>query len=217
MGIPRLTTAQLERGIASLRGQRITRVDYALLTGGTDGHAVLDWDYDTWHEPTMGIQLTTEIGAVFTLTWASSFGCYGLEIHERGIDDFLARLGEPCGPVILPVGQHPRWWPLLGREIIATELARVEWVSSDPTPCWLRLDIAAGCERSSSGPECVWISAGRWERDRFAFATDDVTVIFEPAEAARTKIMTSPQPRTPSLGMHQRVGRQRHHAVIMAR
>jgi hypothetical protein len=35
------------------------------------------------------------------------------------------------------------------------------------------------------------MSAGRWERDRFAFATDDVTMIFDPAEATRTKIMTN--------------------------
>lgn len=76
-----LDSPQRSSNAASPRsaGQRITGVDYALLTGGTDGHAVLDWDYDTRHEPTVGIQLTTEIGAVFTLTWASSFGYYALQ------------------------------------------------------------------------------------------------------------------------------------------
>ena len=189
MVIPALTTAQLERVIASLHGLRIIGVDYALLTGGADGREALDWDYGSCHEPTMGIQLSTDAGAVVTMTWGSSFGCYGLEVYDRSIGDFLARVGQPCGPLVLPVGEHPRWRPLLGREIIGTELAWVQWSSSGPTPCWLRLDLASEGEVSSSDPESVWISAGRWERDRFAFATDDVTVIFDGAEAARTRIM----------------------------
>lgn len=199
MSVPRLTAAQLERVIASLRGLRISSVDYAVLTGGSDGHAVLDWDYGTWHEPTMGIQLRPDNGALFTLTWGSSFGCYGLEVHDRGIDDFLARVGEPSGPALVSVGGHPCWRALLGRQITGTELAWVEWVSSDATPCWLRLDFAADADRSSSSPESVWISVGRWERDRFAFATDDVTVIFDRAEAARTEIMNGPRPSSPTV------------------
>ena len=198
MAVPRLTTAQLDRVIASLRGLRITGVDYAPLTAGTDGHDVPDWDYGAWHEPTMGIQLHTDIGTVFTLTWGNSFGCYGLETHDRSINEFLACVGEPCGPLLVPVGDHPHWRALLGREIIGTELAWVEWTSSDPTPCWLRLDLAPEDGQPSSDPASVWICAGRWERDRFAFATDDVTVIFDPAEAARTKIMTTACPSEPS-------------------
>src|SRR6185312_12659147 len=104
-----------------------------------------------------------------------------------------ARVGEPWGPALLRVGGHARWRPLLGREIIGTELVWAEWVSSDPTPCWLRLDLAPRDEHPPSDPGSVWISVGRWEHDRFTFAADDVTVIFDAAEAARTRIMTGPR------------------------
>ena len=107
--------------------------------------------------------------------------------------------------------------PLLGREIVGTGLVWVEWVSSDPTPCRLRFDLAAGDEYSSSFPKSVWTSAGRRERDRFAFATDDVMVIFDPAEAVHTRIMTNSYLRAPSLGIREMAVRQWHPTVIIAR
>ena len=195
MAVPRLTQAQLERVVAALRGLRITGVDYALLTGGTDGREVLDWDYGLYHEPTMGLQLTSDIEVAFTFTWGSSFGCYSLEAHARGIGDFLARVGEPCGPTVVSIDHHPRWRHLLDREITDTELAWIEWVSGHPTVCWIRLDLAPADPRSSE-PDSIWIIAGRWEGDNFLFATDDVTVIFDRAEAVRAKIAIQTSPTT---------------------
>lgn len=66
----------------------------------------------------------------------------------------------------------------------------VEWVSNDSTPCLLRLDFGPD-ERGLGNPESIWFAAGPWERDRFAIATDDVTVIFERTEAARTRMITA--------------------------
>ena len=87
-----------------------------------------------------------------------------------------------------PGGYWPfRWRRLVGREIIGTEMAWVDWDSGDATPCWIRLDLAADVQGAE--PDSVWIFAGRWYGDRFLFATDDVTVIFDRAEATRTGIM----------------------------
>jgi len=189
MTLPRLTQPQLERVVASLRGLRITGVEYALMTGGGEGGCEpLTWDYGMWHEPTHGCQLTMDIGVVFTFTWGNTFGCYGLEVVDRPVEEYLANIGEPWGSVILPVGGQPSWQRLLGREIVDTELAWVDWVSGDATPCWVRLDLGPS-ELLRSTPESVWIAAGRWDRDRFVFASDDVTVIFDRAEATRTTIM----------------------------
>ncbi|MEY9861761.1 hypothetical protein ABH935_007404 [Catenulispora sp. GAS73] len=187
MATPHLARAQLESIVASLRGLRITRVEYALMTGADElGHEPLTWDYDAWHEPTHGCQLTTDAG-VFTFIWGSTFGCYGLEVFDRSIGEFIINIGEPWGPIVLPVGDHPRWQRLLGREIVNTELAWVDWSSGAATPCWVRLDLAA--EQQEGASESVWIAAGRWDRDRFLFATDDVTTVFDHGEATRTGIM----------------------------
>lgn len=189
MTLPRLTQPQLERVVASLRGLRITGVEYALMTGGDEGgREPLTWDYGMSHEPTHGCQLTVDLGVVFTFTWGSTFGSYGLEVFDRPVEEFLVNIGEPCGPAVLPVGGHPRWQRLLGREIIGTELAWVDWLSGEATPCWVRLDLDSN-ELSGGSLESVWIAAGRWEGDGFLFASDDVTVIFDRAEATRTKIM----------------------------
>jgi hypothetical protein len=114
MGLPRLTRVQLEQTVASLRGLRIAAVRYALMTGGgPDGREPLTWDFDASHEPTHGCQLTMDNGAVFTFTWDSSFGCYGLEVFDRPVEEFVVNIGEPWGPIVLPVDDHARWRRLL--------------------------------------------------------------------------------------------------------
>ncbi|WP_037603328.1 hypothetical protein [Streptacidiphilus rugosus] len=186
---PRLTHSQLERVVASLRGLRVTGVEYALMTGSDeDGREPLTWDRGTSHEPTHGCRLTTDLGVRFTFTWGNTFGCYGLEVFEQPLEAFLTNIGELWGPVVVPVASHPRWQQLLGREIVGTELAWVDWASGGATPCWVRLDLGPDAMQRST-PESVWIAAGRWQGDRFQFATDDVTVIFDRAEARRTAIM----------------------------
>jgi hypothetical protein len=175
--------------LASLRGIRIAAVEYALMTGSDQGEdAPLTWDYGMWHEPTHGCRLVTDLGVVFAFTWGATFGCYGLEVVDRPIEEYLVNIGEPYGPAVLPVGGHPRWQGLLGREIVDTELGWIQWVSGDPTPYWVRPDLGPD-ESSGSTPQSVWIAAGRWGGDRFLCGTDDVTVIFDRGEAVRTAII----------------------------
>jgi hypothetical protein len=188
MAFHQLTDEQLEHTVSSLRTLRIAQVTYAVLTGGQDLLEPNEWDYRAWHEPTMGCQLTTDTGVEFTLTWHHSFGCYGLEVFDQPIDDFLARTGEPAGPHILTVGDHPQWSMLLGREITGTEVAWMQWVSSDATPAWVRLDFAPSGQLSDE-QRSVWFVAGCWRGDRFSIATDDVTVIFDKATATKAGLL----------------------------
>ena len=74
----------------------------------------------------------------------------------------------------------------LAASVTRIALAWIDWVSGETTPCWVRLDVA---DDDLRGIESVWIAAGRWDRDRFAIASEEVTVIFDRAEAERTEIM----------------------------
>jgi hypothetical protein len=211
MGEPDLTAAQLERTVASLRGLRIEKVTYALLTGGADGNVPEDWDYAAWHRPTMGCQLTTNTGVEFALVWESSFGEYGVEVFDQSIDGFVAGVGEPYGTAMVSAGDHPRWQALLGREITDTEVGWIRWLSGEPTPLWVRLDFepvvpnskGSNLRRSNSKgsnsrgpdsqePDSVWFAAGRWDQDGFDTRTDDVTIIFDRAEAAGAELVRKP-------------------------
>ena len=72
----------------------------------------------------------------------------------------------------------------------STELAWIEWVSEDATPVWIRLDFAPVHDPDDPhGPDSVWLVAGHWTQGRFAIATDDLTVIFDEAEAARANLV----------------------------
>lgn len=195
MGQSRAAAAHLERLVASLRGLRITAVDYAVLTCGQDGQQPQEWDYDTRHEPSMGCQITTDIAGPFSFIWDSTFGGYGLELHHRPLDQFLANLGEPYGPILVSVGRHPCWQALLDRHIVDTGLGWIEWVSGDPSPCWIRLDLEPD-NPPSSRSQSVWLVAGRWHARGYSLATDDVAVIFDRVEAVRAGIATDRQPTT---------------------
>lgn len=195
MGQPRAAATHLQRLVASLRGLRITAVDYAVLTCGQDGHQPQDWDYDTRHEPSMGCQITTDIADRFAFVWDNTFGSYGVELHHRPLDQFLAHLGEPYGPILVPVGEHPRWQALLDRHITETELGWIEWASGDPSPCWIRLELEPD-NPASGKAESVWLFAGRWHAHGYSLATDDITVIFDRAEAVQAGIATDRQPAT---------------------
>jgi hypothetical protein len=67
----------------------------------------------------------------------------------------------------------------------------MDWVSGDPTVYRVRLDFAPAGP-SPCKPESVWLVAGRWERDRFVLASDDVAVVFDRLEAERMQIVRRP-------------------------
>ncbi|MFD1543765.1 hypothetical protein [Nonomuraea guangzhouensis] len=176
-----LTAVKYERTAATLRGRRIRKVVYYPLTGGEDGCDVVEWDFGTWHQPTMGVELFTDDGACFSAVWGSSFDHYGLEVFPEPMTAHLRMIGEPGGPAAVDVTDHPRWSSLVGRKLTCVDIA---W-SQDPvrTPYAIRL-----CSREKS----VWIAAGEpaeWPpTDVYYLGTDDVMVIFTAEFAAKVGI-----------------------------
>lgn len=181
----RLAAEPLKLTVASLISQRIAAVMYAALTGGADGHEPEAWDHGDWHEPTMGCQVTTDAGAQFTLIWNHTFGCYGLEVFEQPLTDFLVDVGEPWFPHAFAVDDHQRWAPLIGREIIDAEMSWIEFEAFEPRPLWIRLDFAPTEQDPPGRPgrDSVWIAAGCSRGQEFALGSDDVMVVFDQATA----------------------------------
>jgi hypothetical protein len=168
-----------------LRGRRVRRVVYYPLTGGEDGCEVEDWDFGPWHQPTMGVELFTDDGACFSAVWGNSFNHYGLEVFPEPMTTHLTLMGEPYGPALVEVTDHPRWSSLVGRTLTHVGIA---W-SEDPTGGIRVPDAIQLCSRERT----VWIAAGRpadWPPgEKYHLGTDDVMVIFTVECAGKVGIL----------------------------
>jgi hypothetical protein len=168
-----------------LRGRRVRRVVYYPLTGGEDGCEVEDWDFGPWHQPTMGVELFTDDGACFSAVWGNSFDHYGLEVFPEPMTTHLALVGEPYGPALVEVTDHPRWSSLVGRTLTHVGIA---W-SEDPKGGIRSPDAIQLCSRERT----VWIAAGRpadWPPgETYHLGTDDVMVIFTVECAGKVGIL----------------------------
>ncbi|MEV0625952.1 hypothetical protein [Nonomuraea wenchangensis] len=179
-----LTAVEYERTAAMLRGRRIHRIVYYPLTGGEDGCDVEEWDFGTWHQPTMGVELSTDDGACFSAVWGSSFDHFGLEVFPEPMTAHLRMVGESGGPAAVDVTDHPHWSSLVSRKLTCVDIA---WCH-DPgsglrTPYAIRL-----CSREKA----VWIAAGspaEWPpTEVYRLGTDDVMVVFTAEFAAKVGI-----------------------------
>ncbi|MFC4111572.1 hypothetical protein [Nonomuraea zeae] len=179
-----LTEVEYERTAAMLRGGRIHRVVYYPLMGGEDGCEAEEWDFGTWHQPTMGVELSTDEGACFSAVWGSSFDHFGLEVFPEPMTAHLRRIGEPFGSTAVDVTDHPRWSSLAARK-----LTRVDITWSQDTERELRTPNAI---RLCSREKAVWIAAGspaEWPpTEVYHLGTDDVMVVFTAEFAARVGI-----------------------------
>ncbi|WP_062429747.1 hypothetical protein [Herbidospora daliensis] len=174
-----LTVEKYERTIARLRGRRIRKVAYHPLTVGDDGHDVEDWDFGAWHQPTMGVELSTDDGARYSAVWGSSFDHYGLEVFPEPMTAHLVMNGS----AMVDVTEHPGWSPLVGKKLTRTEIV---WSGNHVrVPYAIRL-----CSRDT----VVWIAAGR-PADRpeggFYLGTDDVMVVLTVESAEEVGIPVS--------------------------
>lgn len=177
-----LTADIYERLVAELRGRAVVAVDYYVLLAGEEGTVPDEWDYSTWHEPTMGIELTMDDGSNYSAVWGNAFDCYGLELYPAPMHEFLLNIGQPGGAARVPATNHPLWAGIISAPI---ESCRILWCDKEhgaPTdmPEAIQLQTATGQ---------VWIAAGRsatYEPDGpFYLCTDDVLVIFDTDIAAR--------------------------------
>ncbi|WP_433513941.1 hypothetical protein ACQP2T_62080 [Nonomuraea sp. CA-143628] len=179
-----LTAVEYERTAAMLRGRRIRRVVYYPLMGGEDGCDVEEWDFGTWHQPTMGVELSTDDGACFSAVWGSSFDHFGLEVFPEPMTAHLRMIGEPWGSTAVDVTDHPRWSSLVDRKLTCVDIA---W-SQDPESYLRKPDAIRLCSREKA----VWIAAGSpaaWPpTDVYYLGTDDVMVVFTAEFAGKVGI-----------------------------
>lgn len=177
-----LTSDSYERLVTGLRGQTIVAVDYFVLMGGDEGTDPGEWDYDTWHEPTMGVELTMDDGGTYSTVWGSTFDYYGVQLYLAPMRDFLSHIDEPGGSARVAVAEHSLWAGIISAPI---ESCRVQWCreehgSPTPVPQAIHVQTVAGQ---------VWVAAGRsatYEPDGpFHLCTDDVLVIFDTDVAER--------------------------------
>ncbi|MEV6430878.1 hypothetical protein [Nocardia sp. NPDC051463] len=167
----------LEAVVATLRGQRLVEVVYYPLPIDDAAPLAAGWDFGDRHEPTMGVELITDLGHRYSAIWHNTFDEYGLEIFPKSMTDFL--VGGPGGSAAVPVSDHPHWAGLIGREIAA----EICW-DHDPNgtarvPSAIRLGfvwIAAGCSVGTGSAASFWLG------------TDDVMVVFTPELASRIGI-----------------------------
>src|SRR6266568_7396821 len=169
----RLTVDEYQRTAARLVGQTVVAVAYFPLMGGEEGLTVHEWDAGAWHEPTMGVELTTVTGEVYSAVWGHSFDYHGLELFPTPMTEHLRSPGTPGGSARINVTDHAQWADIVGQPVSSADIIWSTEPEAPPTPAAVHLRTAAGQ---------VWIAAGRpatWPPNaKFYLYTDDVLVVF---------------------------------------
>lgn len=173
-GVERIAIDQHEQNVASLVGRRLKEVRYYPLTSG-DGGSVESWDFDDWHQATMGVELRDTQDRVLSVIWGQAFGGdqattsdFGLELRVGSIDDHL--IPEARRPV--EATSLARWSSFIG---VSLGVSTVWSAGTGPesVPVALRL---------TAGTNVLWIAAAcprTWPTsDEFVVGADEVMVIF---------------------------------------
>ena len=182
-----MSPAEFEKRVEELVGLEITRVRYHEIDyrdADDQPLAVPQWnwcpDLDSLDH---GLDLTTEDGAVFHVTWGAEFTQYGVTVQTDPLHDVTAVR-------VWDVTSESRWAPLVGRRIVAADVfwestryrtlrddgTMSEW--SDPVsyPQDLRLTFEGGAR--------VYLSAFEIREGDFRAAmTDHISVFFDDAAA----------------------------------
>jgi hypothetical protein len=172
---PRPSEVSLRKTSGSLAGRRVVRVDYYVL--GT-GEQLDHWDFDDWHQPTMGVSFQTEDGTIYSATWDDSLGHYGIDLTEGSMERYLPSLDEPQGPSTVEVTAHRRW-AVLTRDPIA-DVSVIWGEGGDGTvPVAIHMRFPRGDVWIAAAAPTEFPSSGK-----FHTAVDDVVVVFDTALAA---------------------------------
>jgi hypothetical protein len=159
--------AELHSAAQALVGRRITSIAYY----GLFSDASVDWDYDTWHCPVMGVELILDDGTRCSAVWDNSFGHFSLQLSASPMSAHLTLSAEGGGCPRWTVQDHPRWAPLLASPVVESRLI---W-SPDLTdfgktaPAALHLGFSAGD---------AWIIAARENGDSWWLGANEVVVAF---------------------------------------
>ncbi|AWN22490.1 hypothetical protein DKM44_03930 [Deinococcus irradiatisoli] len=166
-----MTRESFEGEAQQLVGLQLKRVRYYELQGGWPSWNA-DPDYDSLDH---GLDLVGD-DVAYSITWDSTFWCYGLRVQSGTLVDFL------FGGQFTDVSAESRWSTLLGQRVIQTQLI---WeLVSDPSveqPAVYPQDLVLTFEAGDR----VYISASQPQgpHEPFFGMTDHVVVLFETALA----------------------------------
>lgn len=164
----RLDTGENERVAAVLSGQRIGIVRYFLLPVD-DGPELEEWNFGVWHQPTMGVELVTQTGSVFSAIWSQyeTWG-FGVDLYA---EPMASHLVEDAAGLWVEVSAQAPWSSMIGP--IEVGFVWNDYGTGRP-PCPEAVKVA-------SGDAVAWIVAAGWERQGSRFKVqlglDDLTVV----------------------------------------
>ncbi|MEY9893970.1 hypothetical protein ABIA35_005068 [Catenulispora sp. MAP12-49] len=161
-------------------------------SGGEDGTEPEDWDYDGWHQPTMGVELLMAGGEQHSAVWDHTFEYYGIELHRSPLTDHVLAPEDGGTNARCTLTMNPAWAGLIGEPI---ESAAIQWDSDEPhsalfVPLAIHLRTAKAKVRFGVGA-----LAGVAADDPFHLGTEDVFVAFD-AESKPVRELHALRPHT---------------------
>ena len=121
---------------SALVGRRLAAVSYIGLNYAA---ADIEWDFDQWHHPEVGVELLTDDGEKFCVTWGASVTQFNLVVDRGGIGRHwlpAARGFERRWDVT----NSDRWSELVGEEVSDSRL--ISLASTPQAP--VALHVVAG-------------------------------------------------------------------------
>ena len=180
----------LEETVASFPRRRISRVRYC-------GFQVdpTDWDFGTWHQPVMGVEIEFEGGGpTYSVLWGNTYGHFNIEVVAERMKAALRLPSEPYDELddgrarVWDVTSHARWASLILEPLVH---AKVIW-QRDVTDVAGLAPVAVGLW-FLDGP--VWIAAAApsdWPpEERYGLGADEIMVIFSPTFAKKMGLVGS--------------------------
>lgn len=162
----------LRSAVAGLVGVRIRRVRYCGLR--YEGDEEVDWDYDDWHHPEMGVEFELDDGSHCSAVWGDAFGKFNIDCAAEPLGAWFPHVADVTEHFrVWEVTDHPRWRRLIVGPVVEGALVWAEgW--GEELPVSIHLTFPGGE---------AWIAAGRPQdfppSGTFYSATDEVIVVFD--------------------------------------
>jgi hypothetical protein len=170
--------------VASFVGRRLRRVRYCGLR--YDGDQTVDWDYDNWHHPEMGVEFELDDGSRCSAVWGDAFGKFNIDFAAEPIGAWFPHVADVTEHFrVWEATDHPRWTSLIAGPVLAAALVWADgW--GEELPVSVHLTFPNGD---------AWIAAARPQDfppgGAFDSATDEVIVVFDQHLATKIGVAES--------------------------
>jgi len=160
-----------ERMASELATHELTGVRYFPLASAS-GEDPVEWDFGVWHQPTMGVELTTTNGSVYSLIW-NQYGDwgFGVDLYDLPASNHLIEGAD--APAVV-VSDHSAWAGILRRPLSVSFNWNDYGTGLPPCPEAIRL---------STDQASLWVVAADWSRSlgrtSIQLGMDDLLVVFD--------------------------------------